>query len=126
MRIDCSCAILLTSIFLLPCQSIAASTKDEGGRCIDLPGVVRTDVQCYRYAAEQGDPLSQHHLGFIYADGRGVPQSLQEAYAWWAAAAMNGIEAARFRMNETRGKMTASEAEAAQLRGMEYFLRTGN
>ena len=40
--------------------------------------------------AEAGDPRAQHRLGFIYSDGRGVPQNYAEAVKWFRKAAEKG------------------------------------
>jgi hypothetical protein len=41
-------------------------------------------------AAEQGDADGQWYLGTMYADGRGVPQSNEEAVKWYRLAAEQG------------------------------------
>lgn len=40
-----------------------------------------------RLAAEQGDALAQHSLGYMYANGRSVPQNDAEAMKWYRNAA---------------------------------------
>lgn len=40
-----------------------------------------------RLAADQGDAGAQATLGFMYADGRGVPQDYAEAVRWYRRAA---------------------------------------
>jgi TPR repeat protein len=40
--------------------------------------------------APQGDPVSQAALGFLYADGKGVPQNYQAAARWYRLSADQG------------------------------------
>ena len=43
-----------------------------------------------RKAAAQGDAFAQFHLGFMYADGKGVPQDDAQALVWFRKAAEQG------------------------------------
>ncbi|MGH6920707.1 MAG: trypsin-like peptidase domain-containing protein, partial [Geminicoccaceae bacterium] len=45
----------------------------------------------FRMAAEQGDAMAQHNLGFMYANGRGVAQDDVEAVRWYWMAADQGL-----------------------------------
>lgn len=47
-------------------------------------------------AAKLGNPVAQTYLGFMYRDGRGVPQDYVEAARWFRAAAEQGEPAAQF------------------------------
>ncbi len=40
--------------------------------------------------AEQGNVLAQFNLGWMYANGRGVPQDYQTAVKWHTLAALQG------------------------------------
>lgn len=44
----------------------------------------------WRPLAEQGNPMAQHHLGWLYLLGRGVPQDYEEAVRWFRKAAEQG------------------------------------
>lgn len=44
----------------------------------------------WRPLAEQGNPMAQHHLGWLYVLGRGVPQDDEEAVRWFRKAAEQG------------------------------------
>jgi len=55
--------------------------------------VSQNDVEVakwYRLAAEHGNVFAQTGLGFMYHDGRGVPQSYIEAVRWYRLAASQG------------------------------------
>ena len=49
-------------------------------------------------AAEQGDVHSQFNLGWMYAEGREVPQNYKQAIYWYAKAAKQGDASARFNL----------------------------
>jgi uncharacterized protein len=46
--------------------------------------------------AERGDPRAEAYLGFMYANGYGVPQNYIEAAAWLRAASERGDATAQF------------------------------
>jgi TPR repeat protein len=49
----------------------------------------------YSKAAETGHPVAQYDLGVCYYNGKGVPQSRDEAVKWWRVAAQQGNENAK-------------------------------
>ncbi len=51
-----------------------------------------------RNAAAAGDATAQYEVASRYADGRGVPASLEEAVRWYERAAEQGIVPAQFRL----------------------------
>ena len=51
-----------------------------------------------RIAALANDPAAEYELGTRYAEGRGVPQNLQEAGRWFERAANAGFVPAQFRL----------------------------
>jgi len=51
-----------------------------------------------RIAAAANDPAAEYELGTRYAEGRGVPQNLQEAGRWFERAANAGFVPAQFRL----------------------------
>jgi len=56
-------------------------------------GVARDDAQAltwYRKAAEQGYPLAQQALGWMYSNGRGVQRDYAQAASWYEKAATPG------------------------------------
>ena len=52
------------------------------------------DLDTVRQAAEQGDAKAQFSLGFMYANGQGVPKDDAEAMKWYRLAADQGYAAA--------------------------------
>ena len=51
-----------------------------------------------RAAATKGDPAAEFEIGQRLADGRGVPQNLGAAAAWYERAAKQGLAPAQFRL----------------------------
>ena len=58
----------------------------------------RETVDEVRATAEQGDASAQSLLGFMYANGEGVPQDDAEAARWWRLAADQGIAETQFNL----------------------------
>jgi localization factor PodJL len=51
-----------------------------------------------RAAAANGDPAAEFEVATRFADGRGIPQNLTEAVAWFERAASKGLAPAQFRL----------------------------
>jgi len=62
--------------------------------------LIRHDYQAaariFKSLAVRGDPRSQAMLGFLYAHGRGVPQSHSEAAKWYLRASEQGNPTAQY------------------------------
>ena len=77
----------LTTVFL--CLLLATSAwagVDEGTAAFGR-GDYATALREWRPLAERGDVDAQRNLGFMYANGRGVPQDYAEAAKWFSKAA---------------------------------------
>ena len=48
-------------------------------------------MKWYTLAAEQGHASAQYNLGFMYNNGRGVPQDDKTAVKWHTLAAEQGM-----------------------------------
>jgi len=55
-------------------------------------------MQLYTIAAEDGNAYAQYNLGFMYANGHGVPQSYAEAMWWYRWAAEKGHAGAQYNL----------------------------
>jgi TPR repeat protein len=64
--------------------------------------------------ALQGDADAQNFLGFMYADGDGVPEDNVQAYAWWSLAAAQGHENASMAKDIIRKEMTSTQITEAE------------
>lgn len=86
-RITRPLAFALTLIVF--CAVQARAGFEEGMAAYDR-GDYATTLTEWRPLAEQGDPAAQHHLGWLYMIGRGVPQDYEEAARWFRKAAEQG------------------------------------
>ncbi len=70
-------------VLAVACLSFAVSLS---------PGLKAEDADLaqLRAKAEKGNVLAQYNLGLAYAEGRGVPMDLVEAYVWLRLASENG------------------------------------
>ncbi len=80
----------------------AAFTKDEmpgaaAPRSTALPPVA-IGPNSLRNAAAKGDPAAEFEVGARFAEGRGVPQDLQQAVSWYQRAAAQGFAPAQYRL----------------------------
>ena len=54
-----------------------------------------TAINCVLLDAEQGYALAQSNLGWMYANGEGVPQNYKTAIKWFTLAAEQGFAVAQ-------------------------------
>jgi hypothetical protein len=62
-------------------------------------GVAQSDSEAFawfRKAAEKGYAPAENNMGFIYANGKGVPVDGKQALRWYRAAADKGVVAAEY------------------------------
>jgi Sel1 repeat len=80
-------------------------------RLQDISKDVEKDViRVFMMAAQHGDAPSMRYIGWFYQNGFGVGQDDAKARAWYEAAANNGDEIAKSRLEQLRA---ASEAAVA-------------
>ena len=92
---------LLIALLLIPTLAFAA----------DEPSQYFLDTLA---RAEQGDAIAQSSLGFMYANGEGVPENNVRAYVWWSVSAAQGNESARTNRDSVSGRMTPERLGTAQ------------
>ncbi|KAF8928216.1 hypothetical protein BGZ58_009806, partial [Dissophora ornata] len=56
----------------------------------------------YLKAANQGEANAQYNLGFMYRNGKGVPQDYSKAMEWYLKAANQGHASAQFNISAMR------------------------
>ena len=78
-------------------------------------------VKWYSDAAEQGHPLAQHDLAFMYAAGTGVAQDYVRAYMWLNVAVANGNSLMVKHLNIVSGKLTLAQVEEAQKMARQWM-----
>ena len=64
--------------------------------------------------AKQGNMLAQYRIGFIYANGEGVPKNDIAAYMWFNLSAAQGDKEASKAMIALGEKMTTDQISEAQ------------
>ncbi len=79
-----------------------------------------TALKEFRPLAEQGYPLAQATLGFMYAKGQGVPQDYIQAYMWASLAAAQGDEDAVEGLERLEEKMSSDQIAQAQRLAREW------
>lgn len=67
-----------------------ANAQYELGLLSDAAKDIALAVKMFRDAAKQGKAEAQVKLGLMYYEGRGVPESFEEAAFWWRKAAEQG------------------------------------
>lgn len=85
---------------------------------LKAPADEREAFAYYRRAALGGNAQAQFKLGELYASGRGVGQSLNQAYLWYGMAARAGYSQAKSRQAEVGAKL-----QPAEVRQVERYLQ---
>ena len=78
--------LVLLAVFAVQIAGCSPSTVQEKAEQGDAD-----DIASIRKKAEQGDADAQYNLGFMYANGRGVPKDEVEAVIWYRKAAEQGL-----------------------------------
>lgn len=71
-------------------------------------------------AAEQGHPLAQRDLGFLYEAGWGVTQDAQEAYFWYSLAAVHDSGRAAVRRDVLATGLSREQVHAIDRRLLSW------
>ncbi len=79
--------LIFAAFFLVPSGACAGL---QGGIDAYGKGDYPTAIKEFKPLAAKGDTLAQSTLGFMYANGQGVPQSYKKALEWYSKAAAHG------------------------------------
>ena len=82
-----ACAAIL--LVTMGCASDGVQTMAEAAAAYER-GDYATAFAGFRNYAEQGDPRAQYILGFMYANGEGIPKDAAAAAPWYRLAAEQG------------------------------------
>lgn len=84
--------VQLSIVFVLSivCLTTSAWADFQAGLEAYERGDYAITVREWRPLAEQGNPMAQHHLGWLYVLGHGVSQDYEEAIQWFRKAAEQG------------------------------------
>jgi uncharacterized protein len=77
-------------------------------------------VEWFRKAADRGNAFAQNNLGFIYANGEGLPKDDIEAYKWWLLAGAQGNELAKKNMSLLEARLTPDQRAEGQRLAREW------
>jgi hypothetical protein len=88
----------LTVVGALLFSAGSARADWDDGAAAYKRGDYATALKELRPLAEQGDAKAQFGLGFMYAEGQGVPEISAEAVKWWRKAAEQGHADAQFNL----------------------------
>ena len=73
-----------------------------------------------RRAAEQGFPLAQENLAYMFEQGKGVPLDYVAAYAWYSAAAAGGRTGSAAQMKSLAKVMLREQVRLAEARELAW------
>ena len=65
---------------------------------------IKTALKKFKPLAEKGHLKAQARLGWMYANGKGVPQDYKEAAKWYQLAGEQGLAVAQYQLGEMYGK----------------------
>jgi len=85
-----------TAVILVAMGLALAAAGAAGAAELGRLGKVRAASANLFAAAEHGDPRAQTMIGFMYENGRGLPQDYMLAVAWYQRAAEQGYPRAQY------------------------------
>ena len=88
---------LMTVMFVAFAAAVSAQDFDKGWAA-SQSGDFATALKEWTPLAEQGDRVAQYNLGYLYDQGRGVPQDYKEANKWYRLAAEQGYASAHLNL----------------------------
>ena len=92
-------SLLITPLVILALLAPLHTAADfDKGLAAALAGDYATAEKEYKKAAEQGNALAQHQLGFMYDFGLHALQDYKEAVKWYTLAAEQGHAVAQFNL----------------------------
>ena len=104
----------LTLTLLLGSMGNSESADFQKGLTAYHSGDYATALREWEPLAKQGYADAQGFLGFMYANGKGVPQDYIRAHMWWNLAASSGNKDAVLGRDAVSKRMTSSQLEKAQ------------
>ena len=93
----------LTLTVLLGSAGTSWGADYEKGRAATQSGDFATALREFRPLAEKGDARAQSGLGWMYANGFGVPQDYKTAMKWFSLAAEQGFADAQYSLGVMYG-----------------------
>ena len=105
----------VTPVMMAPQDRPDASAPAADGATDELPASIGTPK--LRQAAAAGDAFAQFEIATRFAEGKGVAQDHEQAFAWYERAATRGLASAQFRLAAyfERGVGVAADKERAKV-----------
>ena len=75
----------------------AADPLETGVRAFAAGNYVKA-AEIFAILAPQGDPTAQTYLGYMFANGKGVPQDFIVAAGWYRCASQQGVARAQYQL----------------------------
>ena len=91
-------AVLVALVVAVGLVGPVAAGPFEDGLAAAESGDYATALRLWRPLADQGNAGAQYNLGFMYDNGRGVPQDYAEAVRWYRLAAEQGNASAQYNL----------------------------
>jgi hypothetical protein len=88
-------AVVVPVLLVSPISSAEAASFRQGVSAFNHQDYVSAS-HVFIPLAEQGEPVAQTYLGFMFETGRGVPQNYTEAAMWYRRAAEQGDSLAQY------------------------------
>ena len=88
-----------------------------------VSGFAAEDFAEIKKKAEAGDAEAQSALGYMYANGTGVPEDLVQAHVWWNIAGAKGDEDAKKYLAIVAKEMTSEQKAEAMKMARELFAK---
>src|SRR5512141_1786203 len=113
MRRRAAALILIASLLSFPMARPIFAGPIEDSIKAYRGGDYKTAYQLVQPQAEKGDADAQFILGYLYDEGKGVPQDYAEAAKWYGRAAKQGNKAARHNLGliNDQGQVSKDRAE---------------
>jgi uncharacterized protein len=92
----CKRVLLSALLFALVAAGPAAAGSLQAGIAAYNTHDYPTAARLLLPLAQHGDPMAQTYVGFMFANGRGLPQNYVAAADWYRAASEKGVPVAQF------------------------------
>ena len=105
--------LCLTIAVLLGSIGVSESADFQKGLDAAKSGDFATALREWKPLAEQGEVDAQANLGFMYGNGKGVPQDYIRAHMWWNIVASSGDKYAIGNRDIVAKRMNSNQIEKA-------------
>src|SRR5262249_48870777 len=90
--------VLLSAFLFALAAGPAAAGRLQAGTAAYTRHAWPTAARLLLPLAQRGNPLAQTYVGFMFTNGRGLPQNYVAAADWYRAASEQGVPVAQFQL----------------------------